>query len=415
MSAVAEPAPKSRKPVPRGIARSGPALLSYGFRPFFMLAGAFAVVAMAGWIGALALGWEVGGDYGMLNWHAHEMLFGYASAALAGFMLTAIPNWTGRLPVSGLPLLGIVLLWIAGRLAIAMPGVLGLVPSMLVDAAFLPVLAAIAGIEIVAGRNWKNLKILAGLVALSIANAGFHLSVALTGGALEASRAAVAVYIMLIVLVGGRIVPSFTRNWLVKAGSPQLPAPFGRFDVVAIAWLPLALVLWVALPEHPVTALAAAAAAALHAIRLARWHGWRAVEEPLLLALHAGYAFVPLGLLAVALAALGWIAGASALHVLTVGAIGGMTLAVMTRASLGHTGRPLMASGDHLLRLPVPRRSRPSSAPSPSSSPSHYHLLLELSAGLLAARLRAVLRGVRADAVYAAGKGMRRRACPGPG
>lgn len=370
-------AAKSRKPVPRGIARSGPAILSYGFRPFFLAAGSFAVLAVAAWIGALVLGWELGGDYSMVNWHAHEMLFGYTSAALAGFMLTAIPNWTGRLPVSGPPLLGLVLLWLAGRLVMAMPDVLGLGLSLLIDACFLPVLAVIAGIEIVSGKNWKNLKILFGLIALSIANVAFHLSVVFAGAALEASRAAVSAYIMLIVIVGGRIVPSFTRNWLVKAGSTRLPAPFGRFDIVAIAGLLAVLVLWVVLPQHPVTALGATAAAALHVVRWWRWRGWKTVDEPLLLALHVGYAFVPLGMLAVALAAMGWIAQASALHVLTVGAIGGMTLAVMTRASLGHTGRPLKASlitSLAYLALALSAVLRPFA----ELISSQYHLLLEL-------------------------------------
>ncbi len=335
---------KARKPVPRGIARSGPPLLSYGFRPFFLVAGLFALLAMALWIGALMQGWEIGGDYGMVNWHGHEMLFGYTSAALAGFMLTSIPNWTGRLPVSGPQLLGLVLLWLVGRMVMAVPGLLGLVGSAMVDGVFLPVLAVVAGIEIVAGRNWKNLKILAGLVTLSLANAAYHFSVIVDGSALPASRAAVSIYIMLIVLVGGRIVPSFTRNWLVKAGVTRLPSPFSRFDIAAMAWLLVTLVLWVALPDNPITAFAAVAAAGLHAVRLARWQGWRTLEEPLLLGLHVGYAFVPLGLATVALAAMGWLATASALHVLTVGAIGGMTLAVMTRASLGHTGRRLTAS-----------------------------------------------------------------------
>ena len=168
MSVVTEPAPKSRKPVPRGIARSGPALLSYGFRPFFMLAGLFAVVAMAGWIGALGLGWEVGGDYGMLNWHAHEMLFGYASAALAGFMLTAIPNWTGRLPVSG-PAAARASCCSRSPAAsrspcrafsASSPRCWSMPPSS-------PSSPRSPGSRSSAGRNWKNLKILAGLVALS--------------------------------------------------------------------------------------------------------------------------------------------------------------------------------------------------------------------------------------------------------
>jgi uncharacterized protein involved in response to NO len=143
----------ARRPVPRGIDRSGPAVLSYGFRPFFLLAATFAIVSMIAWIGALTFGWRIGGSYGTLNWHAHEMLFGYAAAALAGFMLTAIPNWTGRLPVSGRPLLGLVLIWVSGRIALAYPDLIGLPASMVVDSLFLPLLAVVAGIEIVAGRN----------------------------------------------------------------------------------------------------------------------------------------------------------------------------------------------------------------------------------------------------------------------
>ena len=343
-TATQPPLQKARRPVPRGIARSGPPLLSYGFRPFFLGAGVFAVVAMAGWIAALAAGWDIGGDYGALNWHAHEMLFGYTSAALAGYMLTAIPNWTGRLPVSGPQLLGLVVLWLGGRVALLWPGPLGPVGAALLDSVFLPTLATIAAIEIIAGRNWKNLKILAGLVGLSLANAGFHVSVILTGGAAEASRAGVAIYIMLIAVIGGRIVPSFTRNWLVKAGADAVPVPFNRFDMVTLALLLPALAVFVVLPTHPATALLALAASALHAVRLMRWRGWLTLDEPLLLALHVAYGFVPIGLAAVAASAMGWIAQASALHVLTVGAIGGMTLAIMTRASLGHTGRPLTAS-----------------------------------------------------------------------
>lgn len=371
---------KARKPVPRGIARGGPPVLSYGFRPFFLLAGLFAIVAMVAWVGALTAGWEVGGAYGMLNWHAHEMLFGYTSAALAGYMLTAIPNWTGRLPVSGLPLLGLVIVWLMGRLAMAAPGIIGLPLSMLIDASFLPLMATVAGVEIIAGKNWKNLKILAGLIALSLANIGFHVSVAYNAGSLEASRAGVAIYVMLIAVVGGRIVPSFTRNWLARAGSAKLPASFGRFDVVAVLWLLLALALWVALPDTLVTAAVATVAALLHAFRLARWRGARTIGEPLLVALHVGYAFVPLGMLSVAMASVGWIANASALHILTVGAIGGMTLAVMTRASLGHTGRALTASAATsiaYLALALSAVLRPFA----ELIPTQYHVLLSLSGG----------------------------------
>ena len=238
-----------RKPVPRGIADDGPAILSYGFRPFFLLAGIFAVISMGAWIGALTAGWDVGGDNGALNWHAHEMLFGYTSAVLAGFMLTAVPNWTGRLPVSGMPLLGLVVVWGLGRVVMAFPSLVGTSLSAFVDASFLPLLAVVAGTEIVAGRNWMNVKILTGLVALSLANVAFHLSVSFNGSAMDVARYGVGIYVVLIAIVGGRIVPSFTRNWLVKAKSPRLPASFSSFDIFALVWLVAALILWAASPE----------------------------------------------------------------------------------------------------------------------------------------------------------------------
>ena len=174
---------RARTPIPRGIARDGPAILSYGFRPFFLLAGVFALIAMAAWIGALTLGWNTGGSYGALTWHAHEMLFGYTSAALAGFMLTAIPNWTGRLPVSGGPLLALLTVWLAGRLAMAAPDVIGSPWAVSIEALFIPSLAVVAAREIIAGKNWKNLKILAGLLGLSVANVAFHYSVLTQGEA----------------------------------------------------------------------------------------------------------------------------------------------------------------------------------------------------------------------------------------
>ena len=334
---------QKHKPIPRGIATNGPPLLSYGFRPFFLGAGILAPVAMLGWIGALALGWEIGGSYGALNWHAHEMLFGYASAALAGFMLTALPNWTGRLPVSGVPLLALVVLWLLGRVAIAIPDAIGVVPSVILDACFLPALAIIAAREIVAGKNWRNLKILGGLVGLGIANVAFHISVMSTGFAMEASRATVGIYVVLIAIVGGRIVPSFTRNWLVKTGSLRLPKPLSRFDLISIIALAIACAAWVVIDETIVAATLAFVACILQAVRLWRWAGWLTIEEPLLLVLHVGYAFIPLGLFCVGLSELSLLSSASALHVLTVGAIGGMTFAIMTRASLGHTGRALNA------------------------------------------------------------------------
>ena len=375
----APPAQAARKPVPRGIAADGPAILAYGFRPFFLGAACFAVLSMALWIGALTAGWEIGGSYGPLNWHAHEMLLGYVSAALAGFMLTAIPNWTGRLPVSGLPLLGLVALWLSGRLVMLAPGMLGDIGTVAVDASFLPALALVAAREILAGRNWKNLKILLGLVTLSAANLWFHIAMLTGSDPGMVLRLTVSIYVALIALVGGRMVPSFTRNWLAKAGAQQLPHPFDRLDVAAVAGLLAALALWVLAPEGLPTAGLATGAAALQLVRLLRWRGWTTFGEPILIMLHIGYAFLPLGLAGIGLAALGWLSAPSALHLLTVGAIGNMTFAVMTRATLGHTGRPVRASPLTVLAY-VALLLAAIVRPFAELLPSDYHLILWASA-----------------------------------
>lgn len=332
-----------RKPVPRGLAHSGPIILAYGFRPFFLAAGLWAVLAMGLWIAALASGLPIGGSYGGAAWHAHEMLFGYSSAALAGFLLTAIPNWTGRLPVSGAPLALLFAVWLAGRLALIAPDLLGLPLAIAADCAFLPLLLTICLREIVAGRKWRDLKVLAGLAALALANAGFHALIVWNGDTGLASRLAISAYVMLIGIVGGRIVPSFTRNWLAKRHVITLPAPYDRLDTFTLLAALPALALWIALPGHWATSLAAIAAGLLHLSRLGRWQGWRTGAERLVLVLHLAYLFLPLGFFAIALAPPGWLDPASALHVFTIGAIGLMTLAVMSRATRGHTGLPLTA------------------------------------------------------------------------
>ena len=367
--------------IPRGIARSGPAVLSYGFRPFFLLAGLWGIAAMGLWIAALILGWSVGGAYGPVNWHAHEMVFGYTGAALAGFMLTAIPNWTGRLPVSGLPLLALVLVWVAGRAAMLLPDVIGLEVALLVEALFLPVLFVVALREIVAGSNWKNLKIVLVLALLSLANFWFHIAVLTGGSAGAAGRLGVAAWIVLIALVGGRIIPSFTRNWLARHGSPKLPAPFDRFDQLALLALPAALACWVVVPGHWLTGLLCAVAGVLHGVRLWRWRGWRAAAEPIVLILHAAYGFLVLGLLVLAVSSAGLLTEASAVHVLTIGALGGMTLAVMSRAALGHTGRPI-AAGPVTVAAYIFLCLAAIVRPALDVLPQFYHAVLGLSAAL---------------------------------
>lgn len=333
-----------RPRIPRGLRPDGPALWSYGFRPFFLGGAVWAAAAMALWIAALIHGLPLGGDYGPALWHAHEMVFGFAPAVLAGFLLTAIPNWTGSLPVSGRALAGLFCTWAAGRLAMAGAALTGTGVAAAIDAAFLPLLLAIAAREIVAGRKWNDLKVLGGVTAIMAGNLGFHGAVLSGGDPAAWLRAAVAGYVMLVLIIGGRIIPSFTRNWLNRQGMGPMPVPYNRFDMGVIVVSALALAAWTLAPESRPAALACAVAGLLNAARLARWRGLATRPEWLLWVLHLAYAFVPLGFLCVAAAVAGLVQPVSALHVLTVGVIGTMMLAVMTRATRGHTGRALAAS-----------------------------------------------------------------------
>jgi uncharacterized protein involved in response to NO len=331
-------------PIPRLRPYAGPALLSYGFRPFFLLGAIFAALAVLIWMPVFEGEVSVPTAFVPRDWHVHEMIFGYAAAVVTGFLLTAIPNWTGRLPLQGAPLVLLIVTWLAGRIAVSTSGIIGWWPAMIIDLAFLLLVAAAATREIVTGENWGNLKVVAILGLLVAANAAFHIEAHFAGVADTATRIALAAIIMLIMIIGGRIVPSFTRNWLARENPGRLPTPFGRFDVASLALAGGALVLWIGAPATHITAAALIAAGLVQAVRLARWAGDRTLRDRLVLVLHAAYAFVPLGFVLTGLAALGWLGPSAGAHAWTVGAVGTMTLAVMTRASLGHTGRTLAAS-----------------------------------------------------------------------
>jgi uncharacterized protein involved in response to NO len=324
----------------------GSAVLSYGFRPFFLFGAIWAALAMVIWLPMLAGSLSLPTAFGPVEWHAHELLYGYLPAIVAGFLLTAVPNWTGRLPVTGKPLLGLLLIWIAGRLAVAGSAWIGRPWAASVDLLFLVAVAAVVFREIVAARNLRNLKVLLLVGLLLAGNAVFHAESALAGGTGYGLRIGIASAVLLISVIGGRIVPSFTRNWLARERPGSLPQPFNRFDGAALVAGAMALAFWVAAPEHGATAAAASAAGLVHALRLARWRGYRTAAEPLVLVLHVAYLFVPLGFLLVAagVAFPAYLTTPGALHGWTAGAVGLMTLAVMTRASLGHTGQPLTAT-----------------------------------------------------------------------
>ena len=324
---------------------AGPALLSYGFRPFFLGAAAWAALGMLLWLPQFFGELTLPTHFGALDWHIHEMLYGYVAAVIAGFLLTAIPNWTGRLPVNGLPLGALALLWLTGRAAILLSAKIGAVGTAIVDVGFLVALFALAAREIIAGRNWRNLRVLLVVGVLIAGNVVFHAEVMLKGSADYGIRIAIAAIIALIMLIGGRIVPSFTNNWLVRNNPGRLPIPFSRFDIASIAVSALALLAWIAVPGHKATGLMLLLAGLLQIARLCRWAGDRTIADRLVLILHIGYLFVPLGFLLVGASALWRVVPPSAgIHAWSTGAIALMTLAVMTRASLGHTGQALVAS-----------------------------------------------------------------------
>lgn len=326
----------------RGRLLSTPPILQYGFRPFFFLAALYAGLAIPLWLAVYLGGVELPGPLPGLHWHAHEMLFGYLGAVIAGFVLTAIPNWTGRLPLSGRPLAFLVALWLAGRLA----NLLSPDPylALALDLAFPLVLALAVWREVIAGRNWKNAPVAVMISLFGLANATDHAANLHLVPHNLGHQLALAVAAVLIALIGGRIVPSFTRNWLARERAANLPASFGLVDKAALVATGVGMAAWVAAAESPITGALLTAAGCLLALRLARWRGIRTISESILFVLHVGY-----GWLAAALVLLGLsillpaVPPSAALHALTAGAVGTMTLAVMTRASLGHTGRAIVA------------------------------------------------------------------------
>ncbi len=327
-----------------GIPRLRPesiAFWSYGFRPFFLGAALWACAAMVLWLGLLSGFWSFADNYGAIAWHAHEFLFGYVTAVMTGFLLTAIPNWTGRFPLQGRPLLALFLLWLAGRIAMLATDQIGVGAAAVIDCAYPLTLTAVIFREIITGKNWRNLRVTILVALVALADVVFQAEVLVYGAPNYGLRLACAAIVGLIMVVGGRITPSFTNNWLARQNSEKLPAPLGRFDMATIALAAAALVVWIAAPGWSGTAVLLIAAAIGQAARLARWAGERTWREPILLVLHLGYAFVPLGALMLGLSIL-WpdvMPPSGALHAWTTGAMGTMTLAVMTRATLGHTGR----------------------------------------------------------------------------
>ncbi|HMM14369.1 MAG TPA: NnrS family protein [Parvibaculum sp.] len=328
----------------------GSAFLSGGFRPFYLCGALYAALAVPFWVlflhGIVAPG---GAPLEPLYWHAHEMIFGFLGAIVGGFILTAIPNWTGRLPVMGNPLGALLALWLAGRVGVALLGAGAITPAaaLLLDLAYPAALVATTLREIVAGKNWRNLPVVGLVAVFGLANLLFYISFWTALDPMLAIRLALGGAAVLITLIGGRITPSFTRNWLAKGHGEPFPAPFGMVDRAALLLTGLSMLGWAIFVDGPAVGALLLLAGAVQLVRLLRWQGLRTASEPLVLILHIGYGWLVVSLLAMGAAALAPYAvnGSAALHALTAGAIGTMTLAVMTRSTLGHTGRALTADG----------------------------------------------------------------------
>jgi uncharacterized protein involved in response to NO len=360
---------------------AGPALLTGGFRPFFLFGAAWAAIAILLWIPMFEGHITLPTAFSPLDWHIHELLYGYLAAAIAGFLLTAIPNWTGRLPVVGRPLAVLVGLWAAGRLAVLVSGWIGAELAAVIDLSFLAALVAVAGREVWASGNRRNLPVVGLLALLFVGNLVFHLETSHDATAAYGTRIGIAGALLLVSLIGGRIVPSFTINWLRNRPKGPSATPFARFDKVVIAVSAVALAIWVARPDHAATGIALLVAGVLQTARLARWAGWRTWGEKLVFVLHVAYGFLALGFLLMGTSLLGLspLPQSAALHAWTIGALALMTLAVMTRASLGHTGRALTASA----RCAVAYGALVFAAllrPLAELVPGQYHALLSLSA-----------------------------------
>lgn len=322
----------------------GPAIFSHGFRPFFLFGAIYAGAMVPLWLAVFAGDVRLPIAFAPRDWHVHEMLFGYVSAVVAGFLLTAVPNWTGRLPIQGAPLAILFATWLAGRLATSFSGLIGWQLALAIDAVFLLLLAAAAAREIVAGRKWNNLKVVGIISLLAVTNIAFHIEAHIEGLATYSTRAGIGLVVTLVCVIGGRIVPSFTRNWLARRAPGRLPVPFGRFDAIAMVVGVSAMAAWTVNPTGGPLAGALFVAGVLHVVRLARWAGYRTGSDRLVLILHVAYAFVPVGFFLTALSSVDLVAPGAGIHAWTGGAIGSMTIAVMTRASLGHTGQALSAS-----------------------------------------------------------------------
>jgi uncharacterized protein involved in response to NO len=364
------------QPAGRGPTVSEFALWNLGFRPFYLLAAAFAAVSVLLWTAQFSGLIRNVFPHGA-QWHGHEMLFGFTVAVIAGFLLTAVPNWSGQRTPTGPPLMALAALWVLGRLLVLAPWPLA---AMLVNAAFPIAIAAAIGVPLLKGRNARNYFLPGLLVLLGILVTLVHLSSMrdVPWSAQLGLRLGLDVVLFVMVVIAGRVIPMFTNNGVPGAGARRL-AWLERVALGSVIALFVADLLH--LPNAAIAGVAAVAGLS-HAARLALWHPWRTGPAPLVWILHAAYGWIVLHLMLRGMAAAGIVAESYAIHALTVGAIGSLTLGMMVRTARGHTGRPLRADPAETAMFVLMQVAAVSRVFSGIVSPALYMIGLQLSAVL---------------------------------
>ncbi len=322
------------------------AFFSLGYRPFFLGASLYAVIALALWLWVLIGGGDIPTAFEALAWHRHEMLFGVIGAVVAGFLLTAVPNWTGAPPLSGFPLVLLFGLWVLARIALALSGTIGIAWAIILEAGFFFALAG-WGMKVILASGNRNVPIPLVIGFLGLMAIGDYLALFGAGNLGDvAYRAGLGILLLLISLIGGRIVPIFTKNWLgANQRSGPFPTPANAYDKAVIVVSLLTFASWAVAPFSMMSAVLALLAGSMHGIRLSRWRGWRTSDEPLIMIMHLAYLWLPVGLILLGVSILtDVVPHMAAVHALTAGAMGAMTLAVMMRATLGHSGYPLVST-----------------------------------------------------------------------
>ena len=317
----------------------GPAFWSYGFRSFFFSAALFAGIVIPAWVLFLSGVEGVPWHNLLREWHMHEMVFGFLPCVITGFLLTAIPNWTDRAPMRGVSLMLLWALWLAGRLVMSISWVSPLALAV-IDTSFLIVVAGIAWREIIAAQAWERLPMGVLISLYAFANLLFH-KLWMTHVAVDvAVRLGLIIIMILLAMIGGKITPGFTEDVLNEEGISKQPAAFSPFDGFSILILGVAGIAWLNVPEERGVGYVFVGVGMLHLFRLSRWYGWLTWRNPLVWILHIGYGWLAMSFIILGGAILGiGVYPEDAVHALTTGAVGVMTLGVMTRASLGHTGR----------------------------------------------------------------------------